>query len=1398
MKATDCLTCALSVTFLILLTTCQGQRSPRFITRPAGSYYVTKNRPASIVCEAENVDSIRFSCAKEIPINKLQVVGRVQPSGKEIIKGTLEVTKADIRGYETRNPFWCECIGDVTSGRPIRTRRTQISTAFLKKEFVEEPRSKSAPIGSKVELMCSPPAGQPTPTISWLKDGRKVHANDNNFEVDSRGLLIIKKFRRKDVGQYSCLARNSAAKRTSAPAQLSIGDSTEEDRLEASDAPLEDGPIYEKSPDSLYYVTADEPVDITCRVNGAKILTVRCNNRRLGDEDQRKQEFPNPQGGTIYETTFTVKEEDIRRYGIDGSYACNCISWYTEPGVQGWKSKPSSKGYIEVAFLGEQFVAEPESQVVGTDGSVTMACGAPKSKPPAEIRWYFNGEEIDTRSGYYVVDEDGSLTIESASISNGGDYQCSASNVAGVRYSGNARLTVEDGFVKPRVEVTRPPPTRPVARPEPTTPGRAPGEAYFSTPLEPVYYMAQGRDVPITCGVKNADMVTFRCNRRRYDPKEIESKQTYNRAVGKFDIEATITVTADDLKSEEYACICTMWYTVSGNWEREESPEAKVERAFIEDEFAMEPVDTQVQMGVPAELMCTPPFGGPEPEVSWLKDGVRVDTSRDRNIEISITGSLIINDMSQRYVGRYVCVATNTAGTRQTPPAALTTFAAVTEPITESILVDGASTAEPEYYTPSEIEPSSEPETEIGHTVHPMFTEQPKSMYYIVRGQSITITCAAKNVDRITFRCSGFIVPDYRYENNAVESGDVISVSLDLNREDAEGFTDDNTCVCDGHYFPYGAATEELISSNPGYINLAYLKRRFQKNPENTKSMAGVMAALSCTPPEAVPAAKVYWTFNGVRIDMDAIANIVMPPDNSLVLINPTRENTGDYACVAENVAGRRVSNTATLTVEEATGGVVIPDVVPTYPETTSEPEVEVDAEPAVTTEPEPEPEPKPEPEPTPESEPEKETYKTTDGSHTHAVEYTTALPEIMEEYLTTETIMGNEIGVELETGEAMESENTTASKMTSKMDVEESVVDLTTDESVVVSEVAVTSEPLEILPMTTETMEIDAMVTETMDTDDMTTESMAIDNNVDHVVTSDKKGNKGKKRKNKQRAMCQEKMSSCGNYLGQMRPAEDSSDKVAKCLAVQEYSNCVNRYIDECRGLMTDEILDTIEHTQTSLMEDCRVSENEIIVDNNLKPYAACTQLQMCTKDFTDNYSPTLNDANSACNVLTNMLRCGDGALSICNIPNYVEGTETTLATVGEWYSDYCTNIIMERPSFVACESLRACNSPLNASTSVQDMYNVNVWCPYTHDVIACTINALDNCQPEERPSIETELRRLTAEALQICPKAGVKDEVIPRESQETGGNAASMPVTSVILLSFVQVVFMFVLSLR
>ncbi|XP_050408182.1 muscle M-line assembly protein unc-89 isoform X4 [Patella vulgata] len=1203
MKATDCLTCALSVTFLILLTTCQGQRSPRFITRPAGSYYVTKNRPASIVCEAENVDSIRFSCAKEIPINKLQVVGRVQPSGKEIIKGTLEVTKADIRGYETRNPFWCECIGDVTSGRPIRTRRTQISTAFLKKEFVEEPRSKSAPIGSKVELMCSPPAGQPTPTISWLKDGRKVHANDNNFEVDSRGLLIIKKFRRKDVGQYSCLARNSAAKRTSAPAQLSIGDSTEEDRLEASDAPLEDGPIYEKSPDSLYYVTADEPVDITCRVNGAKILTVRCNNRRLGDEDQRKQEFPNPQGGTIYETTFTVKEEDIRRYGIDGSYACNCISWYTEPGVQGWKSKPSSKGYIEVAFLGEQFVAEPESQVVGTDGSVTMACGAPKSKPPAEIRWYFNGEEIDTRSGYYVVDEDGSLTIESASISNGGDYQCSASNVAGVRYSGNARLTVEDGFVKPRVEVTRPPPTRPVARPEPTTPGRAPGEAYFSTPLEPVYYMAQGRDVPITCGVKNADMVTFRCNRRRYDPKEIESKQTYNRAVGKFDIEATITVTADDLKSEEYACICTMWYTVSGNWEREESPEAKVERAFIEDEFAMEPVDTQVQMGVPAELMCTPPFGGPEPEVSWLKDGVRVDTSRDRNIEISITGSLIINDMSQRYVGRYVCVATNTAGTRQTPPAALTTFAAVTEPITESILVDGASTAEPEYYTPSEIEPSSEPETEIGHTVHPMFTEQPKSMYYIVRGQSITITCAAKNVDRITFRCSGFIVPDYRYENNAVESGDVISVSLDLNREDAEGFTDDNTCVCDGHYFPYGAATEELISSNPGYINLAYLKRRFQKNPENTKSMAGVMAALSCTPPEAVPAAKVYWTFNGVRIDMDAIANIVMPPDNSLVLINPTRENTGDYACVAENVAGRRVSNTATLTVEEATGG---------------------------------------------------------------------------------------------------------------------------------------------------------------------------------------------------ERAMCQEKMSSCGNYLGQMRPAEDSSDKVAKCLAVQEYSNCVNRYIDECRGLMTDEILDTIEHTQTSLMEDCRVSENEIIVDNNLKPYAACTQLQMCTKDFTDNYSPTLNDANSACNVLTNMLRCGDGALSICNIPNYVEGTETTLATVGEWYSDYCTNIIMERPSFVACESLRACNSPLNASTSVQDMYNVNVWCPYTHDVIACTINALDNCQPEERPSIETELRRLTAEALQICPKAGVKDEVIPRESQETGGNAASMPVTSVILLSFVQVVFMFVLSLR
>ncbi|ESO83263.1 hypothetical protein LOTGIDRAFT_236713 [Lottia gigantea] len=1463
MKTTICLSCALSITFLTLLSTCQGQK---FTVTPSGTYYVTRSKPVTLECEAENVDNMQYACSKEMHDSQLTVAGRVSDDGTETLKASLKVTKADIQGYSSRSPFWCECVGDTDSGNPIRSRRSEIKSAFLKKEFKTVPKSKSAPIGSKVEFSCEGPAGQPFPMISWHKNGKKVNTQkDKNFIVNDRGMLIIRRLRQKDLGEYTCIARNIAAKRVSSPATLTIGDVVEtvndfglysvssflsdasvEDRLEASDAPLEDGPVFEKYPESLYYATKKKPAELTCRVVGANILTVRCNSRRLLDTEQTKQEMPSAQG-KIMETTWPVTTDDIRRYGIDGSYSCYCVAWYALPGASGWLNRTSSVGYIELAFLDDNFAAQPQSQTVGIDSSVTFSCSAPRSKPPAEIRWFFNGQPLDMNSGIYVFDEtSGSLTLESVTLRDNGEYQCAASNVAGVKYSDIATLTVQDGFVR-KVEPTQATGRRqtiPVATVAPTTPARAPGEAYFSTPLEDVYYMTQDKPAKITCGVKNADMITFRCNRRRYEQDEITKDQVYNQESNKYDITSFIQVTAQDVAKAngEYSCICTMWYTVGGNWERTESVEAKVEEAFLEEEFAMEPVDSEVRVGVAAELVCSPPFGGPEPEVSWLRDNERVDTTRDGNVEITVDGSLSILSMRKKYEGSYTCVASNAAGVLYSRPARLTALArteTVTDAITESILVDVSSTAEPLDYTPySEPEISSEPGRGTAHGSSPMFLEEPKTTYYVVKGQFITITCQAKNVIRIAFRCSGMTVPNYRYDNNQVSSSDMMSVSLELSREDVEGFTDDNSCVCDAFYYNQDTQEEDKITSSPGFINMAYIKKRFQKNPVDLSTMEGMMAALPCTPPEALPRPTVHWLFNGKRLDSKLGTNIVQPDDNSLVFVNPTQDLAGDYTCVAENVAGKRTSNTARLTVEVPRGGGGV-----VFPETTSEPIGEPEI---ATSEPEPEPE--------------GEVGYTTHGDdmhHGHGQHGGHAYPKTTEGYFVT-SMRGNEIDIGSQPTYSEESginssSNFLESTPEPKEDSDKSVAMVTGESEVMTDSVSMTtkdmmvdgamgekatkppmgSETTKESHMTTSSEEMGSIVTvssgmkpmsnaskdmQPMATDSSVIKSMATDstanqplatensetdmsNEIDSMNPEEKSTKKPKrirpKPTSKKFKKCQEKMSVCNRYFTeQVRPAEENQDMEAKCQAAAEYSMCVDEFVDKCKNEIKANAINTIIYTRDRLTSSCR--DDVGVVHTDLGPYESCNELQMCTRHLTEGDS-IFDNVHSACNSLTSMLMCGDSALSKCSIENSANG-DTSLSTVGEWYSKYCNKVIMERTSFVTCESLRPCNTPFNASTSVKDMYDVNKWCQYTHSVIICTNNALDNCESEDREAIESDLRMLQAEASDICPRPGASEEVIDIGTSKgnDGSGASTVFSTSSIFLSCVHVVLVFVLSLR
>ena len=60
---------------------------------------------------------------------------------------------------------------------------------------------------------------------------------------------------------------------------------------------------------------------------------------------------------------------------------------------------------------------------------------------------------------------------------------------------------------------------------------------------------------------------------------------------------------------------------------------------------------------------------------------------------------------------------------------------------------------------------------------------------------------------------------------------------------------------------------------------------------------------------------QVFWLKDGERIDVDRDINFIISHEGSLIVNQARLGDSGNYTCGAQNVAGRRLSDSATLTV---------------------------------------------------------------------------------------------------------------------------------------------------------------------------------------------------------------------------------------------------------------------------------------------------------------------------------------------------------------------------------------------------------------------------------------------------------------------------------------------------
>ena len=93
------------------------------------------------------------------------------------------------------------------------------------------------------------------------------------------------------------------------------------------------------------------------------------------------------------------------------------------------------------------------------------------------------------------------------------------------------------------------------------------------------------------------------------------------------------------------------------------------------------------------------------------------------------------------------------------------------------------------------------------------------------------------------------------------------------------------------------------------------LKKSFATPPLPESVEVEQTVELRCVPPAGEPAPSVSWTKNGVIVDPKLNPNYILSSEGSLLIVAAKLSDMANYSCVAENVANRRVSRPARLTV---------------------------------------------------------------------------------------------------------------------------------------------------------------------------------------------------------------------------------------------------------------------------------------------------------------------------------------------------------------------------------------------------------------------------------------------------------------------------------------------------
>ncbi|EFN86869.1 Netrin receptor UNC5C [Harpegnathos saltator] len=201
----------------------------------------------------------------------------------------------------------------------------------------------------------------------------------------------------------------------------------------------------------------------------------------------------------------------------------------------------------------------------------------------------------------------------------------------------------------------------------------------------------------------------------------------------------------------------------------------------------------------------------------------------------------------------------------------------------------------------------------------PIFLAEPVDTF-VVKGKPATLHCRAAHALQVYFRCNGERAERSQQQDfvDPRTGTRVVEVELNVTRNEVEEYFGRERFKC-----------ECVAWSGPD------LKKHFISPPYSLLVEVGRNAELRCSPPVGMPQPKVYWLRNGSPLETTTTAasgasevnpndvsasSFVQSADGHLLLGEAELSHQGNYSCVAENLAARRVSEPAVLTVYAVDG----------------------------------------------------------------------------------------------------------------------------------------------------------------------------------------------------------------------------------------------------------------------------------------------------------------------------------------------------------------------------------------------------------------------------------------------------------------------------------------------